>query len=73
MQVQQLVQVYSPTAEKSEQDIEEFHESLAAIIKKANVIGDFNAKVGQCKTLMQDSVTEAYRLEKRGTIVSILY
>lgn len=73
MQVQQLVQVYSPTAEKSEQDIEEFYESLAAIINKANVIGDFNAKVGQCKTLMQDSVAEACRLGKRGAIGGILY
>ena len=48
-----LIQVYAPTAEASEEEIETFYEDLEKAIKEVHstnilvILGDFNAKVGK--------------------------
>jgi len=48
-----VIQVYAPTANSTEEDIEDFYSDLQAAIQKASsrdlliVMGDFNAKVGR--------------------------
>lgn len=48
-----IIQIYAPTADKYDDEIEDFYEHLKSIIRLTKkheiniVIGDFNAKVGQ--------------------------
>ena len=52
-----IIQVYAPTADKSEDIIEEWYDQLRQIVKQLKkhevnlIIGDFNAKVGQGRVL----------------------
>ena len=47
-----LIQIYAPTQDYSDEDIEQFYEEIQQAIKYTNsnevllVMGDFNAKVG---------------------------
>ena len=51
-----MIQVYAPTTEYSDEDVEEFYDEITKIIKKCKkgkdkliISGDFNAKVGNTK------------------------
>lgn len=50
-----IIQVYAPTTDKSDQEIESFYDHLKSILKHVNkqeiciIMGDFNAKVGKGK------------------------
>ncbi|XP_055377940.1 craniofacial development protein 2-like [Condylostylus longicornis] len=47
-----FIQVYAPTAEKDDEEVEKFYEEIKVLLKNASkedclvVLGDFNAKVG---------------------------
>lgn len=62
-----IVQVCTPTAEKSEENIEEFYETLDVIVRNINkvevlmMMGNFNSKVGQ---EMQDGILECTDYER---------
>lgn len=51
-----IIQVYAPTADKEDNDIEEFYQSINEVMNKLKkqdftiVMGDFNAKLGADKT-----------------------
>ena len=67
-----MIQVYAPTSDSSEEDHEEFYETLDLVIKLCKnpeikiVMGDLNAKVGRSK---RDTAVEPFGLDvsnKRG-------
>lgn len=64
-----LIQIYAPTADKSEEELEEFYADLKKVKKhmkehEVNVyMGDWNAKVGEEKVL---NVTGSYGLGSRN-------
>ena len=51
-----VVQVYAPTSDHSDEELEEFYASVQSALKKVDkrdikiVLGDFNAKVGKDRT-----------------------
>lgn len=51
-----IVQVYVPTSDKEEQDVESFYEQIDVALKLSKtkditiVMGDFNAKIRKVKT-----------------------
>ena len=64
-----VIQVYAPTTDASQEEIEEFYASLQDLYKKIPkkdiklIVGDFNSKVGSIKT---DQVTGSYGLGERN-------
>lgn len=64
-----LIQVYAPTADSDEDEIESFYHNLKQLLKSTKqheitlIIGDFNAKVGSEKTT---GVTGAFGLGERN-------
>lgn len=52
MQTLQVIQVYAPTSQYSDEEIDEFYEEITKLMKESKdyysiVMGDFNAKVGK--------------------------
>lgn len=53
-----IIQVYSPTTEKKENEVDESYQNINEVMNKLKkydytiVMGDFNAKLGSGKTLM---------------------
>uniref|UniRef100_A0A8D8V3E1 Craniofacial development protein 2 n=1 Tax=Cacopsylla melanoneura TaxID=428564 RepID=A0A8D8V3E1_9HEMI len=64
-----IIQVYAPTADKSDEEIETFYEEIESLLKTTKkhditiILGDFNAKVGDC---VVDGITGAYGLGTRN-------
>ncbi|KAL1446089.1 hypothetical protein WDU94_009850 [Cyamophila willieti] len=64
-----LIQVYAPTADKSDEEIETFYEEIESLLKTTKkhditiILGDFNAKVGDC---VVDGITGGYGLGTRN-------
>lgn len=64
-----IVQVYAPTAEKSEEEIEDFYSQIGIVMKNVKkrdvtiVMGDFNAKVGEGA---EDKLVGLYGLGQRN-------
>lgn len=69
-----IIQVYAPTADKSEAEIEQFYAKVQNVLNetpKKNLVyimGDFNAKVGEG----EDDVIGKFRLEKRNEVDNCL-
>ncbi|KAI5751342.1 hypothetical protein M8J77_006574 [Diaphorina citri] len=64
-----IIQVYAPTADKSDEEIESFYEDIKKVLRTTKkhdvtmILGDFNAKVGDIEV---DGVTGAFGLGDRN-------
>ena len=68
-----LIQIYAPTADKDEEEVEIFYETVKEAMKQLNsqdikiVMGDFNSKVGSERTEMLWDHLEWERRMREGT------
>lgn len=72
-----IIQVYAPTADKEENKIEEFYQSINEVMNKLKkqdftiVMGDFNAKLGAGKTSMSVGPFDLGERNSRGDRLEI--
>lgn len=72
-----IIQVYAPMADKEENEVEEFYQSINEIINKLKkqdltiVVGDFNAKLGAKKTSVSVNPFGLGERNSRGDMLKI--